>query len=170
MEDFFLINSLLLKTCFHWEDLTENMNISNYSFWKRSQIRTNEQCPGKQSFPSLWMRVTDLSLYDWHCSLCCLHRLKLVQPFRALPLVTNSCLQCLSFVQPQWSPTCRHKTGWFWKYMGIHCLNLFSPNPYLNSYSWDTVFSLSLPQQCSGTAPALQPRKHSGRSLKCQKT
>lgn len=44
--------------------------------------------------------------------------------------------------------------------MDVHCLNLFSSKPYLNLYSWDKVFTLSLPQQCGVAALALQPRKH----------
>lgn len=44
--------------------------------------------------------------------------------------------------------------------MDIHCLNLLSPKPCLNLHSWAKVFSLSLPQQCSVTALAPQPRKH----------
>lgn len=42
----------------------------------------------------------------------------------------------------------------------IHCLDLFSSKPYLNLHSWAKVFALSLPQQCSVAAQALQPRKH----------
>lgn len=120
-------------------------------YWWVLEVFSNEdkQAVSRQAKLYSTLNEGDKSQFTWLTWLPLLSaQTKLAQPSRALPLVTNFCLQCPShslsdhpqagtkeaeFENTPYCPSC-HKD--------IHSLNLFSSKPYLIFYTWTKVFCL----------------------------